>query len=199
MKLELLFILITGFIIYNAYNDNKYVKLFYQYKKHITIGFYVFIAFVFYLIIKRNPMKSREILQQTNQLIQYMPIDKSSKDMLSPIFDFTTNHSNYFSQENLNGNPYGNPNQQNLNMNMERKILQSGQKTNKRSVSETKKKYVASMQNWKCGHCTEQLNHTFEIDHCLSLQNGGTNDVNNLIALCPMCHREKTAMENMNK
>jgi 5-methylcytosine-specific restriction endonuclease McrA len=37
--------------------------------------------------------------------------------------------------------------------------------------------------------------HTF--NHIISLNNGGSNHVDNLVALCPACHREKTAMENM--
>jgi len=96
----------------------------------------------------------------------------------------------------------------------ERRILQSGRvnnnygngnntqeinskKATKRSVSETKKKYVASLQNWKCGHCQNQLNAWFEVDHKMRLENGGGNEVDNLIALCRDCHGKKTAMENM--
>jgi 5-methylcytosine-specific restriction endonuclease McrA len=67
----------------------------------------------------------------------------------------------------------------------------------KRNVSETKKKYVASSQDWKCGNCHQQLDHTYEIDHRLRLQYGGSNDINNLVALCPNCHRKKTATEIM--
>ena len=37
----------------------------------------------------------------------------------------------------------------------------------KRSVSETKKKYVASQQGWKCAGCSSQLDATFEVDHKL--------------------------------
>jgi len=29
------------------------------------------------------------------------------------------------------------------------------------------------------------------------LQHGGSNHVDNLVALCPNCHREKTALESM--
>ena len=67
----------------------------------------------------------------------------------------------------------------------------------KRSVSETKKKYVASNQNWKCKSCGDMLTHTFEVDHVVRLQNGGSNDVNNLVAMCVNCHKNKTAHENM--
>ena len=64
-----------------------------------------------------------------------------------------------------------------------------------RSVSETKKKYVAAQQSWKCNNCANQLNHTFEVDHKVDLRYGGTNHVSNLVALCRNCHGEKT-MQN---
>ena len=104
----------------------------------------------------------------------------------------------------------GNLNQQmNPQQNMyERKILGSGGpgpmmgggavKATKRSVSETKKKYVASMQDWKCGKCRQKLSAWFEVDHVVRLEHGGGNNVENLIALCRECHGQKTAMENMN-
>ena len=67
----------------------------------------------------------------------------------------------------------------------------------KRCVSETKKKFVASNQNWKCAHCSVQLPAWFEIDHKLRLDRGGDNHINNLEALCRNCHGKKTAMESM--
>jgi 5-methylcytosine-specific restriction endonuclease McrA len=76
-------------------------------------------------------------------------------------------------------------------------MMNSGKHGTKRSVSETKKKYVASNQDWKCGNCQSQLDHTFEIDHKVRLEYGGGNDVQNLIALCRNCHGKKTASENM--
>ena len=36
------------------------------------------------------------------------------------------------------------------------KIKNSGKKGTKRCVSETKKKYVASKQNWKCFNCEKK-------------------------------------------
>ena len=43
--------------------------------------------------------------------------------------------------------------------------VNSTEKKIKRSVSETKKKYVASMQDWKCGGYDSKLNAWYEIDH----------------------------------
>ena len=65
----------------------------------------------------------------------------------------------------------------------------------KRSVSETKKKWVASQQNWTCNHCNKQLPAWFEVDHKVRLEYGGSNHVDNLEALCRDCHGKKTAME----
>jgi 5-methylcytosine-specific restriction endonuclease McrA len=129
-------------------------------------------------------------------MIKYMPIDKSSMDIISPIFDLSTKGNSFM--EGLNSEFMS---IQNPGYKYDPVIVAQQQRTMlkpvKRSVSETKKKYVASSQNWKCGKCNQQLNHTFEIDHKMRLEYGGTNEVDNLIALCRNCHGEKTAMENM--
>lgn len=67
----------------------------------------------------------------------------------------------------------------------------------KRSVSETKKKYVAASQNWRCKHCDQTLSAWFEVDHVVRLDDGGSNHVENLVALCRECHGAKTAAELM--
>jgi hypothetical protein len=67
----------------------------------------------------------------------------------------------------------------------------------KRCVSETKKKFVAARQRWVCDSCKRTLTHTYEIDHRVRLEHGGSNDVDNLVALCRECHGQKTALENM--
>jgi rubredoxin len=72
----------------------------------------------------------------------------------------------------------------------------SGTKATKRSVSESKKKFVAAQQSWKCGDCKRQLPSWFEVDHRIRLENGGSNAVDNLVALCRDCHGKKTAFEN---
>jgi 5-methylcytosine-specific restriction endonuclease McrA len=77
------------------------------------------------------------------------------------------------------------------------RMMMSGRGTTKRSVSETKKKYVAASQNWLCGDCKRQLPAWFEVDHVIALHNGGSNEVNNLLALCRDCHGKKTAMDRL--
>ena len=197
MKLELLIFGITGFLIYNAYHDGKYTKVFYSYKKYYKMATIGLLGISLYLLMKRNPDKSKQMLLYTNNLIKYMPIDKNTVDMISPIFDLTSKAENSFMSE-LNGIQGGIQGAGGEgNMAFKQRHLLSGQKATKRSVSETKKKYVASIQDWKCGHCNNKLTHTFEIDHKIRLEHGGGNDPTNLVALCRECHGQKTAAENM--
>jgi len=194
MRLELIIFGVTAFLIYNAYHDGKYTKMLLSYKKYYKMVFIGFVAICLYLMIKRNPLQSKNLLLYTNNLIKYMPIDKSSIDMISPIFDLSTKR-NFMEGFNSSLNPNFNYNPQ-LIPQQQRNLL-SGVKPVKRSVSETKKKYVASTQDWKCGQCNKKLSHTFEVDHKIRLEHGGGNEVTNLVALCRECHGEKTAMENM--
>jgi hypothetical protein len=67
----------------------------------------------------------------------------------------------------------------------------------KRNVSALLKKKIAAGQEWKCGNCRATLDETYEVDHRVALFNGGTNDPDNLVALCPHCHRKKTVDERL--
>ena len=128
-------------------------------------------------------------------------VEKKEKiDEFSPLFDFTSQYNTYNGKQenlmdNLNKSLYKPTN--NKQFNDFPNINARPNKIHKRSVSETKKKYVASQQEWKCGHCDQQLNAWFEVDHKIRLEHGGGNDVQNLVALCRECHGKKTAMENM--
>jgi hypothetical protein len=195
MKLELFIFGITSFLIYNTYNDNKYSKMLLSYKKYYQIAFIGFVALSIYLLIKRNPIQSKNLLLYANNMVKYMPLDKSSVDLITPIFDLSSRGNRSFMENyNTTMNPSSIP--QHI-LSQQQKNNLSGPKATKRSVSETKKKYVASMQDWKCGQCANKLTHTFEVDHKIRLEHGGSNDVTNLVALCRECHGQKTALENM--
>ena len=191
MRLEIFVLGITAFFVYNAYKDGKYTKMLLSFKKYYKMIFFALLGIGIYYLLKRNPSKGKDMLLYANNYIRYLPIDKNSMDMLSPIIDFTSKSDSSF-MESLNGIAPQTP-----GFFSEQRILTSGRGGTKRSVSETKKKYVAANQDWKCGHCHNQLDHTFEIDHKVRLEYGGGNDVSNLIALCRNCHGKKTASENM--
>jgi hypothetical protein len=197
MRIEIFIFGITGFLLYNAYYDGKYTKMLLAYKKYYKMALIGFLALCFYIMIKRNPLQTKNMLLYTNNMIKYMPIDKSSMDMISPIFDLSTGNRSFMENFNSEFTGLQNPGYDPALIAQQQRNMLSGPKPVKRSVSETKKKYVASMQDWKCGQCKKKLTHTFEVDHKIRLEHGGGNDVTNLVALCRECHGEKTAMENM--
>ena len=198
MKLEIIIAGITLFFIANAYYDGKLVHKMKSFQKYYKIAFLAFVGLCVYLYIKKNPANSRDLLANANSYIKYMPIDRQTTSFIAPIIDFTgrtINETVNNDYPNL-GLPNNNRNYTNLS-HQQRKILSSGNKSTKRSVSETKKKYVAANQGWICKHCNKQLPAWFEIDHVVKLEYGGSNNIDNLEALCRDCHGKKTALENL--
>lgn len=187
MKVGFLIFIITGFLIADIYHDGKYSKLLKSWKKYYQISFIGFLGLSAYLFIRKHPNQSKSLLFHANELIKYMPIDKNSRDFLTPLFDMTK-HSTFSTEGFITKQQF---------ITQEKRILSSGKAPTKRSVSETKKKYVAAQQGWKCGNCQKQLPAWFEVDHKIRLEHEGTNEVNNLVALCRDCHGEKTAIENL--
>jgi hypothetical protein len=209
MRIEIVIFLVTVFLIYNTYHDGKYTKMLFSWKKYYQMAFIGLIGIGIVLFMRKNPENSKKLLLYANNFVKYMPIDKSSLDTFSPIIDFTSgsafmngNNNGYGGFMNELNNITGLGTEQSCGPGLglgqgSKRMLQSGKNATKRSVSETKKKYVASMQDWKCGECGDRLNAWFEVDHRVRLEYGGGNDVQNLVALCRECHGKKTAMENM--
>ena len=198
MKLELLIFAITSFFIANTYYDGKFIQIMKGWKKYYQMAFVAFSGICAYILIRKNPNNSKDLLSHANNFVKYMPIDRNSSNMLTPILDFT---SNTFLNKNENMNIEGNePIISNNNYGytpQQKRMLNSGTKATKRSVSETKKKFVAANQGWTCDHCKCQLPAWYEIDHKIRLEYGGSNHVDNLVALCRNCHGKKTALENL--
>lgn len=192
MRFELVIMLIAGFLMANIYTEGKYMNMLVSWKKYYQMAGVAFAALMFYILIKKNPLRAREIVSTSNDYIKYLPIDKNASNIISPILDFTTKQGFMSSNENYPIMNMGSNTQVS-----EDRIMNSGKKATKRSVSETKKKFVASRQSWKCGDCQNQLNAWFEVDHVVRLEYGGSNHVDNLVALCRDCHGKKTTMENL--
>uniref|UniRef100_A0A6C0I4M9 HNH nuclease domain-containing protein n=1 Tax=viral metagenome TaxID=1070528 RepID=A0A6C0I4M9_9ZZZZ len=199
MRFEIILFAITAFIIANIYTDGKYIKLLYSGKKYWQMAGVAFGALMLYTLFKSNPVRAREMLSTSSDYVKYLPIDRETSSFISPILDFTSKHG-YDSLEgqmdSLGGFNYPIVPISNTAVS-ENRIMESGKKGTKRSVSETKKKFVASRQNWHCGDCGEQLPAWFEVDHKIRLEVGGSNHIDNLVALCRDCHGKKTAMENL--
>ena len=146
--------------------------------------------------MKKFPDDGKSLLTHANTFVKYMPIDKNSADLLSPLLSASSKITNYSS--NIGGlrQEYTPQYKRMINSGSGQMPTNSPQLT-KRSVGETKKKFVASKQNWKCAKCNVQLPAWFEVDHKTRLDRGGDNHINNLEALCRDCHGKKTAMESM--
>jgi len=213
MRIEIILILIAGFIIANIYTDGKYYKLLLSWKKYYQMAGVAFGAFVLYWLIKKNPKKANDMIVTSNEYLKYLPIDQNTTKYISPILDFTSKSSFFGASPEVvglagvgasasasastgsdGGMIFGGGSGSEV---AENRIMQSGKKATKRSVSETKKKYVAARQSWKCGDCQNQLSAWFEVDHKVRLEYGGSNHIDNLVALCRECHGKKTAMENL--
>jgi hypothetical protein len=204
MRFEIILFGITGFILANMYSEGKYWKLILSWKKYWQMLMVVVGAFILYYLIKYNPLRAQQIISSSNEYIKYLPLDKNTANFISPILDFTSKQ-NFYQQQFSQGGGENVASLQHPILSMtprttyaEKKILESGGgKKVKRSVSETKKKFVASRQNWKCGECQQQLNAWFEVDHKIRLEYGGSNHIDNLVALCRECHGKKTTIENL--
>jgi len=202
MKLELLIIGVTLFFIVNTYLDGKLVQYMKQWKKYYQIALFAFVGLCVYLMLKKNPQQVHDLCRNANQYVKMMPIDRNTQNVLMPIIDFTKSSLDTVQRQNTNlSDPNNNRlnNYENLTPNQRRVLMSGNQKggKTKRSVSETKKKYVASQQGWRCKHCSVQLPAWFEVDHVIKLEYGGSNSIDNLEALCRDCHGKKTAMENL--
>jgi hypothetical protein len=197
MKLEFLILAVSGFFIANTYYDGNYIKILQSWQKYFKMAGFAFAGLSIYLYLKNNPYQSQSLIHELTNIVKFMPSAKSTLDIFTPFTDFT-NQTPFMGGGGGGGSGSGgsgggfDPQQPQIN-----RMMESGKTGTKRCVSETKKKFVASQQSWKCGHCQKQLPAWFEVDHKIRLDNGGSNHVDNLVALCRDCHGRKTAMENL--
>lgn len=213
MKIDYIIFIITAFLIANTYYDGKFLKSLQSSQKYVKMATFAFIGLSIYLFVKKNPDQSRSMFMHANDIIKYMPVSKDTADIISPFLDFT-NKTAFFGGAADGGNNGGNGSYKNVRFasgangggigggtnglnQKQNKVLSSGKTSTKRCVSETKKKFVAAQQGWKCNHCTRQLPAWYEVDHVVRLEHGGTNHIDNLVALCRDCHGKKTAIENL--
>lgn len=183
MKIGFLIFAVTAFFLADAWYEGKYTALIKSWKKYYKMALIAFTGVSLYAFLKKNPNNSKDFACHAAALIKTLPIDKEAGDFLTPLL---SGGGAAYKTANRFGYSY---------TPQEQRILTSG-KTTKRSVSETKKKYVAAQQNWTCKECKKQLPAWFEVDHNIRLDAGGSNHVSNLVALCRDCHGKKTAFEN---
>ena len=203
MKLELLVVAITAFFIYDVYKDQQYSKMLKHYKKYYQMAGIGFVGLSLLIFFKKHPGQGQGMLASAAGMMKHLPIDRQSADLITPLLSFGggggfgAGMGLGVGERQMEDTP-----QYKRMMNSGRAGVGAGGSNKKpgatkRSVSETKKKFVASRQGWCCNDCKNQLPAWFEVDHVVRLENGGSNNVDNLVALCRDCHGRKTAMENL--
>lgn len=193
MRFELIIFVIAAAVMANIYTEGKYLHTLMSYKKYYQMAGVAVVAFMLFWLMRKNPVQAHQMLAASNDYIKYLPVDRNASSIISPILDFTR-------KQNIANDQYygrGGYNHPVLSINPNTPPMENRIKPTKRSVSETKKKYVASSQNWRCGDCGKQLNAWYEVDHTIRLEHGGSNHIDNLVALCRECHGKKTTMENL--
>jgi len=205
MRWELLLIIVAGVWMGNVYTDGKFLTKLLSYKKYYHMAGIFLGACTLFWLLKKDPRRASRMLEHSNEYLKYLPVDKNTSSIISPILDFTSKQS-YSQNMPSYGNTVSGKSYSVLDMLKPTPVAPAveqvggvggGKKATKRSVSETKKKYVASSQNWKCGDCQEQLSAWYEVDHKIRLEYGGSNNLDNLVALCRECHGRKTTIENL--
>ena len=68
--------------------------------------------------------------------------------------------------------------------------------TIRRKLTAYVRNQVKEQQDNFCGICKKEITKIFEIDHVIALQYGGSNVMDNLMALCCECHSKKSIAEN---
>jgi hypothetical protein len=169
------------------------MKTWKKYYQMIGIGF---VGISTYVFLKKYPNQSNTLFSHANGMIKYLPIDRNTTHFLAPILDMVRPPFSRQEQRIMDSGMGANANGMGANANSYG-MGNNQVKATKRSVSETKKKYVAAQQGWKCDGCKEQLPAWFEVDHKVRLDSGGSNHIDNLVALCRNCHGKKTAFENL--
>ena len=199
----LLVVIFILFLINEFYLKSKITKLFNNFNKFaysilliltIIFGLYTYKKKPEILLNILNPLskkKQPDIFSMSNELINNLYPDKEKiTDSQSNITKTDINVNK--NPENIINNIINNANKtDNTNSNSNIQVK------HKRNVSETKKKYVAAEQHWKCGNCNNELDASFEVHHKVPLYMGGDNDSNNLVALCRNCHGKETVKDKV--
>ena len=89
MKIELLVIGVTAFFIANTYHEGKYVTILKSWKKYYHMIGIAFAGLSAYLFLKKYPRDTQSLLTSAAGVVRYLPIDKESSDLLTPVLNMT--------------------------------------------------------------------------------------------------------------
>jgi hypothetical protein len=199
MRIEIILLIVVAGVCYHIYTDGAWMRQLTTHKKYLQIGGTIICAIFLYWLFKKNPSQAHQLILSGNEYVKYLPLDPATSSIITPIIDFTSKWTTPFSES-------GTSNNARERAGVTRMMTSGGggsgmgsggEQNVKRSVSESKKKFVASGQDWCCYNCKEKLKATFEVDHIVPLFKGGTNQIDTLRALCLECHRLHTISDKL--
>ena len=126
MKREIVVFGTITFLVMDIYNDGKYSKKLKKYNKHFKILVVLFFGLSLHLFTKKHPEHTYSTVSHMNGMIKYLPINKESADLLTPILSMADKDNTIYKATT--------PPQV-------KRMHKSGN-SNTRSVSGTKKKYI---------------------------------------------------------
>ena len=141
MRIEIIIIVVTLLAMGNIYTDGKYLNMAMGWKKYYQMAGVAIVGICLCYMMRNNPERAKEIIYSSNEYLRNLPVDRNTSNIINPILDMTK-HQN-FTMYNIRNNDT-------TNYKYQQRIMKSGTKSTKRSVSETKK-FVAAKQNWQCG------------------------------------------------
>jgi hypothetical protein len=95
MRIEIVIFLVSSFLIANIYTDGKILVKALSYKKYCQMIGITAAALFFYYLVKKNPLKTKEIIMASNEYIKHLPIYKNTSEFISPILDYTSKSNIY--------------------------------------------------------------------------------------------------------
>ena len=206
MRYELWILLIAGVIAYDTYTDGQISGPLLYYTKYSKLAAIIAIAVIFIYAIKKISAGASAVANNDVALatigssiygaarsISQIPSSAHSNNNNSNMGSFGASTANML----YNGITSSIPSISSAASAASVVTGVANHTKRKRSVSESRKKFVAANQQWRGEGCSNMLDHTFEIDHRVRLEYGGSNEPDNLVAMCRNCHGKKTAAENM--
>jgi hypothetical protein len=202
MRLEVWLLLITAFVLGNLYYEGRWLRQVSANQKYIKMAGVLFAAYSVYWIFRGGPGRRGAAAQAASAALR--ELDADAAQQLGPLLDRVAAAAAASGEASAIGAPpavgashrFVPAHPWQASGLRDAPALPGGtQRLHRRSVSEARRRHVAASQNWACAHCRSTLAASYEVDHIMRLDRGGSNEIDNLVALCRNCHGEKTRME----
>ena len=187
-KRSALVVLICGAIVWDIVSGGKVQRRLVDIQKYGKAGIALVVGLGVLLMVNKPGNSKADIMQTASDIVSVMPASATTRLMKGGIGFMSQTGGSSSSATAWTGQsaPLG-------------QAAPIERRTKARSVSEARKKAVAASQGWKCSACNNVLSATYEVDHIIELQDGGSNEVDNLTAMCRNCHGDKTLRERLGR